>query len=183
MLDQTIPRVQRVFSVRTRRLISATYVVLMIIIVLVLALPYLEQDNLYGFDFPRLSFTALEPSATPRSPLPRHRDYIVFEPPSHSHLSLGERPLKPASRLPKHCLESYFALGYPCSAKKDVTFDIVWTWVNGSDGRFQQAIADATTETYPETGEDGKETPSRPTSKLYRSVKYNLSVMGLTGIS
>ena len=44
---------------------------------------------------------------------------------------------------PSHCIDDFFANAKPCSAHHITTLDVVWTWVNGSDILFQQALRDA----------------------------------------
>jgi len=44
---------------------------------------------------------------------------------------------------PSHCIDEFFTNVKPCSAHHLTTLDVVWTWVNGSDVLFQQALWDA----------------------------------------
>lgn len=44
---------------------------------------------------------------------------------------------------PSHCIDGFFTDGEPCSGRRPTTLDVVWTWVNGSDAFFQQALLDA----------------------------------------
>lgn len=44
---------------------------------------------------------------------------------------------------PPHCIDDFFTNGKPCSPPHPTTLDVVWTWVNGSDVLFQQALWDA----------------------------------------
>ncbi len=99
--------------------------------------------------------------------------------PAFYHCFRGSAPkstnnlLRPASDMealmvptqswhPSHCIDEFFANAKPCSAHHPTTLDVVWTWVNGSDVLFQQALWDAA---------DSLTTQSRKNaalSKLYR---------------
>lgn len=64
------------------------------------------------------------------------------------------KTLRPASNMealmvptqplhPSHCIDDFFVNAKPCSAHHLTTLDVVWTWANGSDVLFQQALWDA----------------------------------------
>ena len=59
---------------------------------------------------------------------------------------LFKRPGKPASppsqivSLPDKCLEPLFEQGTPCRLPNVPRIDFVWTWINGTDAIFSQAI-------------------------------------------
>jgi hypothetical protein len=66
----------------------------------------------------------------------------------------NKHPLRPAANMealmaptqpwhPSHCIDEFFTNAKPCSAHHLTTLDVVWTWVNGSDALFQQALRDA----------------------------------------
>ena len=52
------------------------------------------------------------------------------------------RPYRP---LPADCIDSYYTNGTSCSDGQRTTFDIIWTWVNGSDPMIREARAKALT--------------------------------------
>jgi hypothetical protein len=66
---------------------------------------------------------------------------------------------------PSHCIDEFFTKGEPCSARRPTTLDVVWTWVNGSDVLFQQALLDAANflDTWPR-----KNTIGVTNARLYR---------------
>lgn len=152
--------VRRVLFSRTRALIAVH------VSFLTLLLTGLYYLNRFAFQFQIISRTSPGYEFPPSRPLPRHSNYIIFEPPPPPSSSIPDRPLRKVARMPESCLEAHFALGYPCSNNKSVTFDVVWTWVNGSDRHFQQAMGEAALSL-------DKKTRSRvasPNNKLYRSV-------------
>jgi len=166
--ESTRSWIHRLVHVRRRCLLVSAYVVFLFVFLFVAGLQYVEQREL-------ALRRPLAPESTvintmPDPSLPRHPHYIIFKPSLSPPVSLADRPLKPASKLPEYCLESSFALGYPCFNTNPVSFDMVWTWVNGSDKRLHEAMADAALEVHPEIGAVGKNhiSTSLPTSKLYR---------------
>jgi len=95
----------------------------------------------------------------------QHPHYLVFERPATQPIPVTERPVRSVRRLPDACIETNIAYGAACSDETPVTFDLVWTWVNGSDPRLEQAIAEtAAKQTPPRQVEAAKD----PESKLYR---------------
>jgi hypothetical protein len=107
--------------------------------------------------------------------LVRHPDYLVFTlptlpsgssyPPSTTsgRPATSDRPVRGVRRLPSSCVEEYFAYGAMCRDGEPVKFDLVWTWVNGSDPKLEEAIAEAA-----KTQSPPKKDEKDPESKLYR---------------
>jgi len=91
----------------------------------------------------------------------------------------ADNPLRPASDMealivptqplhPSHCIDDFLTNAKPCSAPHLTTLDVVWTWVNGSDALFQQALWDAT-----DSLSTQRQKNPRP-GKLYRSACHVL---------
>jgi hypothetical protein len=76
---------------------------------------------------------------------PLYRPHIPLEPPSPPFPVLS-----PTSRAEGKCLETWLAAGEtecgPQGWKHTDRLDAVWTWVNGSDSRWDQAMAEAAKE-------------------------------------
>jgi hypothetical protein len=73
--------------------------------------------------------------------------------------------------LPEHCIEGYFAKGEACFDGKKTKFDVLWTWVNGSDPYFRKAKKEGT-----------KEVPQRnaATVKMFRCVSLLSESLSVT---
>ncbi|KIJ52434.1 hypothetical protein M422DRAFT_222969 [Sphaerobolus stellatus SS14] len=99
--------------------------------------------------------------------LVHHPHYLVFESSSSPPVPVNDRPVRSIRRLPNSCVDEHIAYGAPCADPNAVTFDLVWTWVNGSDPRLEQAIAEAAREQRPTPQQDDTAAKD-PESKLYR---------------
>lgn len=64
--------------------------------------------------------------------------YLQFRPPQPAPLS---RKLKPSLSLPPSCLDAHIAKGELCYHPAKPKFDILWTWVNGTDEFLRDAKA------------------------------------------
>ncbi|KAF8588238.1 hypothetical protein K439DRAFT_1613668 [Ramaria rubella] len=172
--ENTRARLQHFVFARKRCIIFNACVVFIFVVLVMAGFRYMERREVYGIQLPLLSFSHDDSAAyDPSRPLPRHSRYIVFEPPASPNPSLKptvDRPLRAPLKLPEHCLESYFSLGYPCFSPKHPSFDIVWTWVNGSDPRLQEAMKEAAPMKAAKNGQGGADAlaTSSPDSKLYR---------------
>jgi len=104
--------------------------------------------------------------------------YVPFAPPRTPSVPLelkpARRPLEYVDSLPLRCLDDFISRGATCEDRDDeaahrirqTTFDIVWTWVNGSDHLHQQAAIEATREYFPPRQRPNSKVPSE--LKLYR---------------
>jgi len=61
--------------------------------------------------------------------------------PSATHMKAVMVPTQPWH--PSHCIDEFFTNGQPCSARRPTALDVVWTWANGSDVLFQEALWNA----------------------------------------
>jgi hypothetical protein len=71
---------------------------------------------------------------------------ITQRDPQYAHHSLAlpvGSSLRPYRPLPAECIDSYYTNGTSCSDGQRTTFDVIWTWVNGSDPMIIQARAKA----------------------------------------
>ncbi|KAF7972373.1 hypothetical protein HWV62_18078 [Athelia sp. TMB] len=121
-------------------------VVVLVAIVLVLSAVSLSTTHTYT-----LTWHDAEPDtlvATSNVSVTSRLDYIVFPatPTSSPHPPLAHIPV-----LPEWCIDAHFALGHTCAPGyfgNELTrgmdrFDMVWTWVNSSDARLQDAMMQA----------------------------------------
>lgn len=88
--------------------------------------------------------------------------YLPFEPPTQQP-PLAR--LTPTQVLPDDCRDAYFSTGAPCSDPDIPAFDVVWTWVNGSDHLLQQAKLEAESRFSPDD-------PYRPKTSSTQARQY-----------
>ncbi|KAF7976777.1 hypothetical protein HWV62_5610 [Athelia sp. TMB] len=121
-------------------------VVVLVAIVLVLSAVSLSTTRTYT-----LTWHDAEPdilAATSNVSVASRLDYIVFPaaPTSSPHPPPTQVPV-----LPEWCIDAHFALGHTCAPgyfgnelpRILDRFDMVWTWVNSSDARLQDAMTEA----------------------------------------
>ncbi|KAG9049018.1 hypothetical protein FS842_000256 [Serendipita sp. 407] len=77
----------------------------------------------------------------PDSPSPAFKQSSQ-SPPSSSSSAVGSA-LRTWRPLPDACLDAYYTNGSSCSDGQRTQFDIVWTWVNGSDPMIVRAKTEA----------------------------------------
>ena len=65
--------------------------------------------------------------------------YLPFRPPPQP--AAPSRKLKPSTLLPASCLDAHISKGELCYNPAHPRFDVLWTWVNGSDILLQDAKA------------------------------------------
>jgi hypothetical protein len=82
---------------------------------------------------------------------------ITQREPQYTNYSLAGSSLRPYRPLPAECIDSYYTNGTSCSDGQRTTFDVIWTWVNGSDPMIMQARAKAMATLTHETDEDDVE--------------------------
>jgi hypothetical protein len=68
---------------------------------------------------------------------------ITQREPQYINHSLAGSSLRPYRPLPAECIDSYYTNGTSCSDGQRTIFDVIWTWVNGSDPMIIQARAKA----------------------------------------
>ena len=66
--------------------------------------------------------------------------YVPFKP-SRPPPTSDTVALKPSTELPSSCIDAHFARGELCYNPQVPRLDVVWTWVNGSDILFKDALA------------------------------------------
>lgn len=83
--------------------------------------------------------------------------YLPFEP----ETSLDLPPIEHTDSLPLSCLDAFFSKGVRCDAWRShpVRFDVVWTWVNGTDPLHQHVSAEAEMEYFPPEQRPNCQTP------------------------
>ncbi|KIM33571.1 hypothetical protein M408DRAFT_19842 [Serendipita vermifera MAFF 305830] len=64
--------------------------------------------------------------------------------------------------LPASCLDSYYTEGSGCTDRQNTKFNVVWTWVNGTDPMITRAKAKATAELKRQSGEYDEEEEEPP---------------------
>ncbi|KAF7964819.1 hypothetical protein HWV62_2737 [Athelia sp. TMB] len=120
--------------------------VVLVAIVLVLSAVSLSTTRTYTLTW---ADTEKEPlAATSNDSVTPRLDYIVF--PAAPTLSPHPPPTH-IPVLPEWCIDAHFALGHTCAPGyfgNELTrgldkFDMVWTWVNSSDARLQDAMGQA----------------------------------------
>ena len=121
-------------------------VVILVAVVLVLSAASISTTHTYT-----LTWADAEPDllVTPSNNSSASQlDYVIF--PIASAASLHQ-PKAHIPALPVWCIDAHFALGHTCAPgyfgnelpRVDERFDMVWTWVNSSDARLQDAMAEA----------------------------------------
>ncbi|GJE97686.1 hypothetical protein PsYK624_139070 [Phanerochaete sordida] len=88
--------------------------------------------------------------------------YLPFQPPPPQPPSAL---LTPTQQLPDGCRDAYFSTGALCYDPDIPTFDVVWTWVNGSDQLLQAAKEEAESRYAPDD-------PYRPKTSSAQARQY-----------
>jgi hypothetical protein len=65
--------------------------------------------------------------------------YLPFEPPATNRSTDATARLTPTQVLPDDCRDAYFSAGALCYDPDLPRMDVIWTWVNGSDGLLERA--------------------------------------------
>ncbi|KAH7104583.1 hypothetical protein BKA62DRAFT_692690 [Auriculariales sp. MPI-PUGE-AT-0066] len=100
--------------------------------------------------------------------------YIPFAPPIHGSAPPQTAALEYVDSLPLRCLDAFISHGATCEERPHETaerirqtkFDVVWTWVNGTDHMHQQAALDASRDYFHTVQRQSSKLPSQ--LKLYR---------------
>jgi len=77
---------------------------------------------------------------------PEDPQYLLFEAPElpvseETNIQLLEPD--PIFLLKGDCIDEHFSEGIPCPSVSKSPFDVVWTWVNGSDKLFTESMSRA----------------------------------------
>lgn len=76
-----------------------------------------------------------------KKPVEYRPGYIVFDMLKRASDSSPSLPLLPHDKLSDECIESSIVHDVPCRKADDgPKFDVVWTWVNGSDPLFKEEL-------------------------------------------
>ncbi|EJD55589.1 hypothetical protein AURDEDRAFT_179322 [Auricularia subglabra TFB-10046 SS5] len=77
-------------------------------------------------------------------------------------------PLEHTTSLPQHCLDSFLSRGAPCVDReaRPPRFDVIWTWVNGTDKLHQDAALEVEAQYFPAKQRPNSKTPDE--LKRYR---------------
>lgn len=150
----------------TRRPLGRFCVLAIVLLTLLLAVFILISfpSSHQWYTVPHASFDA-------QGNLLTHPHYLVFSLSNKTRPAVTDRPIRGIRRLPSSCIEDHIAYGSPCRDGRPVKFDVVWTWVNGSDPRLEQEMREAARVQPPPPNHDAVKNPE---SKLYRSAALPL---------
>ena len=81
----------------------------------------------------------------------------VPAPPTDSRVLPVGASLRTYRPLPAGCLDSYYTNGTGCTDRQNTTFNVVWTWVNGSDPMIARAKAKAMAELQRQSGDSDEQ--------------------------
>jgi len=105
------------------------------------------------------------------SSAPFDSSYLPFKYSHHAHLT---RSLLPATTVPVSCLDGFISQGLPCidydPPKR--TFDVVWTWVNGSDALHQKSYLEYSLIYNPPSLKPDAQMPSQPRRFRFGAFEY-----------
>ena len=123
---------------------------------------WLTYDPLWSYAYVNASSTTFPP---------HDPTYTMFETPTYAaQAAYVDQPLQKIRRLMSHCRDAYFAAGVPCHASPDPPLDVVWTWANGSDRLFQEALTHAVRTNPRLPFNPTIPSPSRPNTHFFRYV-------------
>ena len=157
---------KRIVISRRSCLRCSVYTIILCVVLVIAGTSYVVlARSVYGIQWRSKSLPLDTLTSHDRTP---PLNYVIFQPPT-SPEPFSDRPLRASARLPEHCLESHISLGYPCFLTRPTNFDIVWTWVNGSDPRFQDSMRKTITMLRTSPAPISRaNTTSNPASKFYR---------------